>query len=234
MVKGKYKYYIAIWALIVVSFNIIVFIIPRNIGGVDRYTGSFWVGYAFIMLMLVAQLGVGWMVFKEENLTKVFYKISLLSISFSSMIIMGIVGMICMAIPVIPVWLGVIACLLVFVFSGVSFVSAQAAVSAVEEIDKKVKVKTFFIKSLTVDVEMLKEKATLSDIKNEIGRLYDVVRYSDPMSDDALTGIETQITLKMSDLSEAVGKSDLDAVKKISKDVTLLVTERNKKCKLLK
>lgn len=232
--KSKFKYFLIIWALIVIAFNVVVFVVPRTIAGIDRFTGSFWVGYAFIMVMLVAQLGIGWFTFKEENLTKLFHSISLIRISFAGMITMGIVGMICMLIPILPVWLGIIICLLVLIFNVIALVSAHAAVSTVEEIDKKIKGKTFFIKSLTVDVEMLKEKATIPEIANELKPLYDAVRYSDPMSDDALSSIESQITLLMSELSDAVEKADIDVVKKNVKNITLLLSERNKKCKLLK
>ena len=232
--KSKFKYYLIIWASIVIAFNVIVFVVPRTIAGVDRFSGSFWVGHAFIMIMLIAQLGIGWLTFKEENLTKLFYNISLIRISFAGIIAMGIVGMVCMLIPVLPVWMGIIICLLVLIFNVIALVSAQAAVSTVEEIDKRIKGKTFFIKSLTVDVEMLKEKATIPEITNELKPLYDAVRYSDPMSDDALASIESQITLLMSELGAGVEKADIEAVKKNVKNITVLLSERNKKCKLLK
>ena len=232
--KSKFKYYLIIWVLIVIAFNVVVFVVPRTIAGIDRFTGSFWVGYAFITIMFVAQLGIGWITFKEENLTKLFYNVSLIRISFIGMITMGVAGIICMLIPVLPVWVGIIICLIVLIIDGIALVSAQAAISTVEEIDKKIKVKTFFIKSLTVDVEMLKEKATIPEIANELKPLYDAVRYSDPMSDDALSSIESQITLLMSELSEGVEKADIDVVKKSIKSITVLLSERNKKCKLLK
>lgn len=232
--KSKFKYYLIIWALIVIAFNVIVFVVPRTIAGVDRFTDSFWVDYAFIKIMFVAQLGIGWLTFKEENLTKLFYNTSLIRISFAGMITMGIVGMICMLIPVLPVWGGIIICLLVLIFNGIALVSAHTTVTVVEEIDKKIKIKTFFIKSLTVDVEMLKEKTTIPEITNELKPLYDAVCYSDPMSDDALSSIESQITLLMSELTDGVEKADIDAVKKNVKNITVLLSERNKKCKLLK
>lgn len=232
--KSKYKYYLIIWALIVIAFNVIVFVVPRTIAGVDRFSGSFWVGYTFIMIMLVVQLGIGWLTCKEENLTKVFYNFPLIRISFTGMIIMGLVGMACMLIPVLPVWVGILFCLLVLIFNVIALVSAHVAISTVEEIDKKIKGKTFFIKSLTIDVEILKEKASIPEISNELISLYDTVRYSDPMSDDALASIESQITLLMSDLSVGVEKADIDVVKKNVKNINVLLCERNKKCKLLK
>ena len=83
-------------------------------------------------------------------------------------------------------------------------------------------------------MEILKEKASIPEIANELISLNDTVRYSDPMSDDALASIESQITLLMSALSVGVEKADIDVVKKNVKNINVLLCERNKKCKLLK
>ena len=79
--KSMLRHSIIIWFLIVIVFNVIVFAVPRTIAGVDRFTDSFWVGYVAIMIMLIAQLGIVWLSFKEENLTKLFYHFWLVRIS---------------------------------------------------------------------------------------------------------------------------------------------------------
>ena len=98
----------------------------------------------------------------------------------------------------------------------------------------KIKKKTFFIKSLIVDVDSILTRATTQEISSEIKTVYDAVRYSDPMSNEALSGVETQITLKISELTDCVEKADTDAVKKLCKEIIILINDRNKKCKLLK
>ena len=54
------------------------------------------------------------------------------------------------------------------------------------------------------------------------------------MSDDALTDVESQITLKFADFSDAVIKEDANAAKKLSGELMILIEDRNRKCKLLK
>ena len=73
-----------------------------------------------------------------------------------------------------------------------------------------------------------------SAIKDEIKKVYEAVRYSDPMSNDALNGIESQITLRMSELVESVEKGDINLVSKNAKEIIVLVNDRNRKGKLLK
>ena len=231
--KSNFKYYIIVWAVLVVIFNVIVFVTPHEIAGVSRFDGSFWVGYIFIMLTFIAQLVVAWFSLKGD-VKKIFYHVPLLTISYGSLIAMLIVGTLCMAIPQFPVWLGVILCILVLGFSVIALMQAQAAASIVEDIDKKIKVKIFFIKSLTVDIDSLMARCTTQELKSTVKEVYDAVRYADPMSDAALAGVESQITLKINELADGVEKSDLDIVKKAAKEVMILLNDRNKKCKLLK
>lgn len=231
--KSNFKYYIAAWAVLVVIFNVIVFVVPHEVGGVSRIDSSFWVGYLFIMLTFIGQLGVAWYALKGDAV-KTFYHIPLLTISYGTLLTMLTVGTLCMSIIQFPVWLGVILCLLVLGFGAITLVKAQAAASMVENIDKKVKVKTFFIKSLTVDMDSLIAHCTTQELKDALKEVYEAVRYSDPMSDDALAGVESQITLKASELTESVESADINAVRKIAGEMLILLNDRNKKCKLLK
>lgn len=231
--KSSFKYYVIVWTVLVAIFNVIVFVTPNEIAGVSKFDGSFWVGYIFIMITFVAQLGVAWYSLKDD-ITKTFYRMPLLSISYGSLIAMLVVGILCMVIPGFPVWLGIILCLLVLAFSIISMMQAQAAESVIGDIDTKIKNKTFFIKSLTVDIDSLLARATSSEMSEEVKKVYEVVRYSDPMSNDALSGIESAITIKVSELSEYVGKADIEGVKVLVKEINILLNDRNKKCKLLK
>lgn len=231
--KSNFKYYVIVWAVLVAIFNVIVFVTPSEIAGVSKFDGSFWIGYIFIMLTFATQLGVAWYSLKND-ITKTFYRMPLLSISYGSLIAMMVVGILCMVISGFPGWLGIILCLLVLAFSIVSMVQAQTASSVIDDIDTKIKNKTFFIKSLTVDIDSLLARAASAEMFEELKKVYEAVRYSDPMSNDALDGVESTITIKVSELSERVGKADIEGVKELAKEIVILLNDRNKKCKLLK
>lgn len=232
--KKLFKYYAVCWAVLVVSFNLIVFIISNEIVGIDNVDGAFWIGYAFIMLAFVGQLVCAYFAFKEENRQKFFYSLPLITISYAATIASVIVGTFCMVIPNLPNWVGIIVCLVVLVFSAVSIAKAKAAADVVSGIDKKIKVKTLFIKSLTVDAESLMARAKTDEVNAELKKVYEAVRYSDPMSDEALSGIESQIILKFDLLSKAVAEEDAETVKSAAEELVILINDRNRKCKLLK
>ena len=120
-----------------------------------------------------------------------------------------------------------------FGFGAISVIKAKAAADIVSDTDDKIKTQTLFIKSLTVDAEGLISRAKSEAVKAECKKVYEAIRYSDPMSSDALTGIESQITLKFNEFSNAV-TSGTDNIETLANEVVILVGDRNKKCILLK
>lgn len=127
-----------------------------------------------------------------------------------------------------------ILCAIVLAANVLSVIKATAAVSEVERIDEKVKTQTFFIKSLTIDADTLVARAKSEAVKAECKKVYEAIRYSDPMSNDALASIESEIAVEFAKLTEAVKADDTDAVVASANEVIILVGDRNKKCKLLK
>ena len=224
--------YAALWAVLFVLFNVITFV-SAGLAGFASFTASFWVSYALIAVILIGKLICAFWALKEENAQKVFYRISLIKSCYSGLISMFIVGSLCMLVAPIS-WLGVIICGLILIFNTMAVIKNVVVVGEVERIDAKVKQQTFFVKSLTVDADSLLARAKSDDVKAECKKVYEAVRYSDPMSNDALASVESQITIKFAALADAVAADDAAKVAEIANEVVILVGDRNKKCKLLK
>lgn len=138
-----------------------------------------------------------------------------------------------MRIPRIPPWVCVIACVLTFGFNAISVIGAKTGSDVVSDIDQKIKMDTFFIKSLTIDAETLMSRAKTNDARIACKKVYEAVRYSDPMSNPALAASESQITLRFEDFKNAV-LADANNVNDLSNELVILLNDRNKKCMLLK
>lgn len=67
-----------------------------------------------------------------------------------------------------------------------------------------------------------------ADIKASLTKLAEKIRFSDPMSNDALINLETEIANKVKELKTTANKAEIIA------GIELLLAERNKKAKLLK
>ena len=201
--------------------------------GMSKFGGAFWAGYIFITIAFIGQLVCAYIALKTDDKTKLFYNIPIIRVSYTGLILTLVFGALCMAIPNLPNWVGIIVCLLVLAFTAIAVIKAKAAADVVENIDAKVKAKTIFVKTLTVDAENLFARATTPEAKDACKKVFEAVRYSDPMSNDALAGVESQITLKFNELSEAVS-GGADNVKNIADELVVLIGDRNRKCKLLK
>ena len=77
-------------------------------------------------------------------------------------------------------------------------------------------------------------RAKSEAVKAECKKVYEAVRYSDPMSSNALASIESEITITFAKLSEAVVDDNFETVSEFASEIIILLGDRNKKCKLLK
>lgn len=232
--KKSYKIYSLIWVICLAVFNIIVFVTPNEIGGVSKFSASFWVGYIFITIAFIGQFACAFFAFKADNLKKFFYKIPLISISYTGLVLMLIAGSVFMAVPVLPAWIGIIVCVLVLAFSAIAIIKATAAAEIVCGIDEKEKTQTFFIKSLAADAQSLMTSAKSDVLRAEAKKVYEAIRYSDPISNIALSELNTQIEGQFNSFAEAVKADDAELAKETSDALVELIETRNQKCKLMK
>ena len=232
--KKSIGVYSIIWAICLAVFNVIVFVTPNEIAGVSKFSGSFWVGYIFITIAFLGQLACAFVAFKAENLKKFFYNIPLLSISYGGLVTMLVVGSIFMAIPVLAEWIAIIVCVIILAFNAIAIIKATAAADIVSGIDEKIKTQTFFIKSLSVDAQSLMTSAKSEELRAEAKKVYEAIRYSDPMANPALSDLDAQIEKQFNAFSDTVKADDAELAKETANALVEMVERRNQKCKLLK
>ena len=203
--KKNFKYFGFTWIVGFVLFNAITFLIPNEIFGVTRFDkGVFWIAYALITLSFITQLITAYKFVKDDSNEKMFLNIPLLRTGYIAIVLSIIVGLIFMIFPVLPAWVGAIVCLMIAGFFAIASVKAVAVASAVVDIGEKVKTKTAFIRMAIVDAENIMARATTSEIKEQTKKVYESLKYSDPMSDTALDNIEQDIDNALNELKKAV------------------------------
>ena len=233
--KKNFKYFSITWIVGVIIFNAITFLIPNEVFGVTRFDkGVFWIAYALITISFIAQLITAYKFVKDDSDEKMFLNIPLLRTGYMAIIVSIIVGMVFMIFPVLPTWIGAVVCLLIAGYFVIACVKASAVANVVADIDTKVKTKTAFMRMTIVEAENILARATTAEIKAEAKKVYEALRYSDPMSNPALDGIEQEIDNGLKELKKAVTCNDSATVLSIVADLLLNVKERNSKCKLLK
>ena len=231
--KKNIKFYIIAWAILLALFNLIAFISP-GWAAFEKYSGSFWTGYIFITLAFVGQLVCSLFAFKEDKKEKFFLSLPLITLSYTGLILTLVFGTLCMLVSFLSYWVAVIICAVILAVYAIAVLKAKAAAEISSATGEKVKAKTFFIRSLTVDCENLLAKAKSEQAKAACNKVYEAVRYSDPMSSDELSSVEKKISAKIGELSTAVTACDDEKITTLADETVLLVKERNSKCKVLK
>ena len=226
--KKNFKFYAVSWALLFAIFNVLAFAVGF------KNNASFWTAYIASVIAMLLQLVCAKISFKPEKLDRLFLNIPVISITFTGMVASMIIGAVCMVIPSVPVVAVIVIEYLILAFTGISVLKANAAAEIVNEVGEKVKEKTQFIKLTTADAQNLMNSAKSESVKSACKKVYEALRYSDPMSSGALAREEAEIADKMAELSSAVASDNADSAESISNEITALVKARNNKCKALK
>ena len=222
MKKNKGMAY-AVLAIVFVLFNVIAFSIPT------AKTATFWIAYAFSVAAFASQIAIWKFAFKGAvSLKSKFLGIPLISFGTTYLIIQIIAFAVFMALPLTASWITIVVCALILGISAICLIGTETGREEVGRVEEMVEKKVFYIKSLQVDIEMLASTETDDDTKMALTKLADKIRFSDPMSNEALANLEAEISAKVKELKTAENKSAIITV------LDSLITERNKKAKLLK
>ena len=204
-------------------FSVIAFTIPISKSIV------FWISYLFGLLAMAFQIPLWNRALDKETLGSKYLSFPVLQIGATYLIIQIIISIIMMVIPTAPTWAAVIINSLIFAIACFLVISGDVAKTRIENTENKVQISTGFIKGLKSDVYILLAKETDPNVKNELSKLTDEIRYSDPMSSRDLVEIEKQIAEKVASI-ETAGEDKLILITEIRE----LLEQRNIRCKSLK
>ena len=222
MKKNKGLAYAAL-AIAFVLFNVIAFAVPT------AKTATFWIAYAFTTIAFASQIAIWKFAFKgADTLKSKFLGIPLISVGITYLIVQIVAFAIFMALPLAASWIAIVVCALILGISAICLIGTETGREEINRVEEKVEKKVFYIKSLQVDVEMLASTETDSDTKTALTKLAEKIRFSDPMSNEVLADLEAEINAKVKELKTAENKAEIITV------LDSLVTERNKKVKIMK
>ena len=233
--KKQMRDYIISWAALVGLFHIVCFVTPDEIGGVSKFAGAFWSGYGFTVAAFVIHLVYAVFAFSEENGEKRILHMPLTVISFAELALMVAAGLVCLLIPAIPNWVGIILCYTVFVLSVVFLLAARNAGENAWTANQDLNARTGCFRELTDMAQEMTAGAKDSGKKGIAQRVYDAIRYSDPVSAVETEEEEREIRAGLAALSAAVtGNGSMDEVRSGAEELLERLAKRNNRCKALK
>lgn len=222
MKKNSSKGYVILGVLLIVV-SVIVFAVP------SAKTVAFWISYAFTVIAFAAQIVIWKSAFGHaESLKSKFLGFPVIPIGIIYLVVQIIALAVFLLVPALPIWSAVVACAVVAGVSAVCMIASDVGRSEIEHISAKVREKTFYVKQLQTDVELLANSETDTETKSALAQLAEKIRYSDPVSNEQIADIEDRITAKFAELKPATDKA------KIIAELHSLLDERNRKIKILK
>lgn len=223
--------YLGFWAILFILFQEIAYLSPGWIM-YEKYTASFWVGYVFITAAFLLQLFIAMIALSEKKLSKLFYNIPLIRICYTGLIVSFLLGGACMLISPLPYWIAALICVIALAAIMLPIIKASAAAEFVGDIDDQIEEQTALIKRLTAEAEALTAKATTPETKALCKKIYEALRYSDPMSSGALADIEKKMEAQFCVFSSTVASGA--CAEAAAGKMLQLIEERSSKCKLNK
>ena len=116
--RKSLKFYLIIWAVLVVLFNVVAFVTPTTIAGISKYEGGFWPGYGFVMAAFVVHLIYIWRLLTvTESVERSGKNGPAMTVSSVELLVMIVIGLICMLAPGVARWVGIIICSIIFALS---------------------------------------------------------------------------------------------------------------------
>lgn len=231
--KKGFRFYLSIWAVLLVLFEVIAFVSP-GWAGQEKYTASFWIGYVVITLAFVGQLVCAIVAFRADNLQKLFYRLPLFRVSYMGLVLSFLFGGLCMFLSPLPYWIGVILCAVVLACTAIAVLRAKAVGDFVSPLDTKIRQQTQWLKAMTAEAEGLVARAAGTQAQTACRAVYEALRYADPMSNDALAEIERKISTQFDVLARTVQTEDAAAIVQAAEQTVILIQDRGRKCKLSK
>lgn len=227
---NKGKMFAGMLALAFVAYNLVLFIAA----GFDHYA-SFWISYGFMIVSFFTLAGAGFVLGSRGMLLRDWlFGYPLIKHTIIYIICEFVVSTIFILIDSDGWKFAFVLQFLLLAIYLVFAVSCFLAKTTIEEVGEKVKQKTQYVRLLTAEVSSIAAKCTDTEVKAEITKLAEELRFSDPMSNEALADVEERLSAAVSECNSAVEAGDSENAKFFCTKAANLLTERNNKCKALK
>ena len=216
--------------VILVLYILIAFLIPFV------HTAVFWVSFLFT-LMAFGVVGLAFYIAfcRKPDAKSKFYGFPIAKIGAIYGLVQLVADLIFMALAAYaPVWVAVLVYAIALGAAVIGLISAEVVVEEIYVQDEKLKKDVALMRSLQSKLNQMAAQCDNPDAAAEVKRFAEELRYSDPVSSDALTEIEADLSAAVDELQSAIVDGDSTATKQLCRKASAILAERNRLCKLNK
>lgn len=216
--------------VLLVLYILIAFLIPFV------HTALFWVSFVFTLIAFGVVGAAFYIAFiKNPDAKSRFYGFPIAKIGVMYGAAQLLAGLIFMALGLwIPVWAAVLVYAIALGAAVIGLISAEAVAEQIHVQDSKLKKDVTLMRSLQSKLNQMAAQCDNPDATAEVKRFAEEMRYSDPVSSEALADIERDLTAAVEELQSAIVDGDSAATKQLCRKASGILVERNRLCKLNK
>jgi len=220
-----------VFSIVFIVYNVLVLVIPFKKGEV------FTIAYAFALISIIAFAASYIYAFdmtkalKEKFLSIPVFRVG--CIYLATQLVVSTLIMFLTQFLTIYTWIAIVLCVLLLSVAVVTAMIINIASNKMTNIELNKETNTSFIRSLQADVKALSNRALEENIKLKLSKTAESVKYSDPVSNDALAEIEAKMSVTFDKIKSAVNEGNND-VEALINELDNLLSERNAKCRITK
>lgn len=217
-------------AVVFVVFTVAAFAIPF------RKTGVFWLSYIFGVVAIVAQAYVMTVAFAgQTSLKSKFYGFPVARVGIVYLVVQLILSLVCMALAaILPIWVAILADVVVLGAAAVGLVATDTMREEIQRQDTVLQKDVSAMRAMQSMARSLVSQCGDPALRAELEKLSEALRYSDPVSSDAVTEAEAELKGLLDELQKAVVEQAYGAAGTLCRQAAAVLGERNRLCKLNK
>lgn len=229
MKKNAIRWWVVLGVVLVV-YNVLAFALPFP------KTAVFAVSYLFTTIAILAQIYVIRTAFyRGEGVKSKFYGFPIAKLGVIYLAVQLIAGLVFMALGlIVPVWLPLALYVVLLGIAAAGFVAADAARDEVVRQEVKLEKDVSRMREFQAKGRVLVALNQVSEAARPLEKLAEDLRFSDPVSSEALTEIEDQLAECLAQLQGAVSAQKTEQILSVCQEAERILAERNQLCKLSK
>lgn len=228
--KNNIKYFVSVISILIV-FTVIYFVVPYN----KINNTTFYLNYAFTLILFIYQIILFYLSLKDKLIKCKLYnypliKITLFSVLFS--IIICLLMNILNAFINIPIWILIVLFLmnLLFLILGTNITSSAKEIIINNE--NSIKIKTQNFDDFKTKITLFYKSFNYEPLNESVKKLYDIVIYSDPVSNLKTKEVDEEINLLFNEIKNKSNDKNYEELKLDIDHLIELLNQRNLLCKL--
>lgn len=229
MKKDTIRWGIGLGVLLIL-YILVAFLIPFV------HTATFWVSFVFTLVafgVVAASMYIAFI--KNPDAKSRFYGFPIAKIGVIYGAVQLIAGLVFMALAAwVPAWIAVLVYAIALGAAVIGLISAEAVVEEIHVQDAKLKKDVSLMRALQSKVNQMAAQCDNPDAAAAVKQFAEEMRYSDPVSSEALSEIEADLNAAVDELQSAIVDGDSAATKQLCRKASALLAERNRLCKLNK